>query len=151
MKDNKIFDFIQRYYLFIYNVKVTAGVYFMEFATLYLLFGLSSETSIKLDLWTALQMLLACFIIGFSIFIITPYEKFSAKRASICTVLCSFTTIVFSIYFNWFEGFTNWSKIAFYLIIIVGFGLLWPAMKWYTEAEDKKLNYKLKEYQKSLK
>ncbi len=83
MEGKKAFDFIQRYYLFIYEAKTTSGVYFLAFSVLYLFLGLAVPERITIDLFTAIQMMIACFLIGFSQHIIIPYEKVTVKRAFI--------------------------------------------------------------------
>jgi hypothetical protein len=150
MEGKKAFDFIQRYYLFIYEAKTTSGVYFLAFSVLYLFLGLAVPEKITIDLFTAIQMMIACFLIGFSQHIIIPYEKVTVKRAFIWMVFSIIVTFGFSLGFAWFVGFPKWCAVVFYTFMIWGFAMMWLAVKWYSEKENKKLNENLKAYQKRL-
>lgn len=150
MEGKKAFDFTQRYYLFIYEAKTTSGVFFLAFVVLYLFLGLSAPEKITIDLFKAIQMMIACFLIGFSQHIIIPYEKVTVKRAFIWMVFSIIVTFGFSLGFAWFSGLPKWCAVAFYSFMIWGFAMMWLAVKWYSERENKKLNENLKAYQKRL-
>lgn len=55
MEGKKAFDFMQRYYLFIYEAKTTSGVFFLAYVVLYLFLGLAAPEKITIDLFTAIQ------------------------------------------------------------------------------------------------
>lgn len=151
MKDKRTLDLIQRYYLFIYESKTTSGVYFLAFVILYLFLGLAVPQKVTVDIITAIQMMGACFLIGFSQHAIVSYEKITVKRAFIWMIFSTIVTFTFSIGFRWFEAFPTWCQVVFYTFMIGGFAMMWLAVKWHSERENKKLNDNLKSYQNKLK
>lgn len=134
--------------LFSFVSKGTMGIFFSMFVFMYLVFGrMSVGSSIVLDLWTAVQMVSACLLIGFGQTIIISKESFQMNRSVIWLLWSSVVTVGFTVGFGWFAGFPLWCSIVFCSILIIGYSMVLLALYWQTEQETKKLNEHLRIYQ----
>ncbi|WP_258728732.1 DUF3021 family protein [Bacillus atrophaeus] len=137
-----------KFYLFSYESKGTMGMYFASFVVVYLIFGrISVGPDINLDLWTAVQMVAACGLIGFSQRAIVTKDLLSMKRCFLWGLFSSVVTVSFTIGFGWFDGFPLWCGIVFCTVMIIGYMMMWLALYWESERETRKLNKKLREFQ----
>ncbi|MGG0720543.1 hypothetical protein ABE096_23630 [Robertmurraya massiliosenegalensis] len=148
MKQEQSKNLFKDLLLFGFESKGTMGIYFSMFVFMYLVFGkISIGDSVVLDLWTAIQMVSACILIGFGQTIIMAKDSFHMYRSIAWLIWSSVVTIGFTLGFGWFDGFPLWSVIVFCSILVIGYSMLLLALFWQTEQETKKLNEHLKVYQ----
>lgn len=137
-------------YLFSYEAKNTAALYFLASVIVYLGLGKITNSSDSLNVWTALQMVIACSLIGFSQKLIVPLEKLDIKRSIIWIVLSSTIVISFALGFNWFGAFPLWCTILYCVVLVIGFAMLTIGLLFDSKRETQKLDAALKAYQKKL-
>lgn len=136
-------------FLWMVKAKYTMGIFYVVFILFYLFFGLVSEgPSVMMDLFTALQMLFACFFIGVLQQAILPVEKLSHFRGVMWVASGVAVTLLFSFTFGWFVRFPLWCLILF--VLFVAIGMVAMIVGYYLELhrETKRLNRSLEHYQK---
>jgi hypothetical protein len=141
----------ERLYLFAMKAKGTMGIYFMGFVCFYFVICVASgEANVFIDIRKALQMVVACIVIGFGQAAIVPVEKLSLQRGAVWLALSSAVTVGFSLLFGWFEGYPAWCAAVFCALLIVGLAAYLLGLLFDTRRETEKLNEYLKEYQQRL-
>jgi hypothetical protein len=139
-------------YLFLYEVKSTACLYFAAFVFFYLFYGvIDPGTSASLDFWTAIQIFAACLLIGFGQVLIQPKKLLTVPRIILWGVWSAVITVGFTEAFHWFGTYPVWYRLVFYCIIAVSFVFLWLTLYWQLQKETKALNDALKIFQESSK
>lgn len=135
-------------YLWFTKAKYTMGIFYVYFVFLYLLFGVVSEgPAVTLDLFTAIEMVFACFLIGVAQQAIIPTEKLVKSRCILWVVSGTVITLIFSLAFNWFARFPFWGAIAFNLLVCLGLFIMLLSYFLELHRETKSLNRRLAEFQ----
>ncbi len=150
MNENKINRFADLY-LFAYSSKSTMAIYYVAFVLVYLFLGkISMETDVVLEFRTAIEMIIACMLIGFGQGLIVPVERLNLIRSAAWLAWSSAVTIGFMLAFNWFDGFPPWCGIAFSIFMILAFAALLLGLLFDYRRETRRLNEHLKKYQENL-
>ena len=137
-----------RLFLWTMKAKYTMGIFFVVFVLIYLLLGLVSEgVAVTLDLFTAIQMVFACFFIGLLQQAILPVHKLSCSRGILWVASGVAVTLLFSLVFRWFVHFPLWCFILFMLIIAIGMGMMIAGYYMELHKETKRLNRSLERFQ----
>lgn len=135
-----------------FNVKTTASLYFLAFIFFYFVFGLyANGSSSTLDLWTSIQIFVACLLIGFGQCIIIPKKDLTVPRILLWGLWSLFVTIIFSEYFHWFNSYPKSFSIIFYSIITISFLFFWRVLYWQLQKETKVLNDALNKFKENKK
>lgn len=142
----------QDFYLFMYDAKSAAGIYFVAFVFFYLVFGVYDPArATTLDFWTSLQLFAACLLIGLGqSFLLSP-DKVIPSRFAIWSAWSLIITVLFAEGFDWFHAYPDWYRFVFYGLIAVSFLLYWLALDWQLKRETKNLNHALHEYKQKNK
>lgn len=136
----------QDFYLFMFDVKNTGGIYFIAFVFFYLVFGVFEPgSSITLDFWTAMQIFAACLLIGFGQGLLLKKEL-SHSRMFLWGIWALLVTVGFSEGFGWFALYPEWYRYVFYSMITISFFFYWLALSWRLQKETKMLNEALVRY-----
>ncbi|MDL2318643.1 hypothetical protein LJC74_06165 [Eubacteriales bacterium OttesenSCG-928-A19] len=145
LKDSKF----ARVYVWMAKAKYTMGILFVAFVFVYLFFGWISEgPMVTLDLFTSVQMLIACFLIGVLQQAILPAAKLSRVRG-ICWVLSGvLITLVFSLVFGWFDQLPLWCFIVFVVFIAIGMAAMIVGYYLELHRETKRLNRGLEQFRR---
>lgn len=151
MKSDRIGSFAE-IYLFSYGAKRIMGIYFLTFALVYLILGkIGTASDVTLDLWTALQMMVACMLIGYGQELIVPVARLSVKRAAWWMLWAVGVTIGSVLVWGWFDGFPPWCGIVFCVLMTLGLAALLLGLLYDSRRETRQLNEHLKAYQDNLK
>jgi hypothetical protein len=103
------------------KAKGTTGIYFMGFVCFYFVMGAAiGKADVSIGIWKALQMIVACIVIGFGQSAIVPTEKLSVSRGALWLSISSVVTVGFPLLFGWFEGYPAWCAVVFCALLIVG-------------------------------
>ena len=142
----------QDLYLFLFDVKTTACVYFVTFVFFYLVYEIiDPSSSTTLDLWTSMQILIACLLIGFGQGLILTRNGLSVLRIFLWGVWSLFITISFSEGFHWFNRYPRWYSLTFYGIIAISILFIWLVLDWRLQRETQELNDALNKFKGSSK
>lgn len=136
-----------RLYTWITKAKFTMGIFFMMHVILFLFFGLIiNGTKVSLDFYSALEMLIACFLIGLLQQAVIPQEKFTRIRCTLWIISSAFITLLFGLVFQWFRLFPAWCFPVFIAFEVIG--MLFMILSYYLELnrETKYLNRKLDQF-----
>jgi hypothetical protein len=137
----------QQFYLFMYEAKTTAGIYFLAFVFFYLVFGVfDTENAITLSFWTSMQIFLASLLIGLGQSFLLSNNELTVPRISLWSVWALGVTIGFSEGFGWFESYPGWYSLIFYSLITISFFFSWLALNWRLQKESDVLNDALTDY-----
>ncbi|MDL2225047.1 DUF3021 family protein [Eubacteriales bacterium OttesenSCG-928-M02] len=137
-----------RLFLWTVKAKYTMGIFYVVFVLLYLLFGLISEGPVvMLDLFTAIQMVFACFFIGILQQAILPVEKLSRPRGILWVVSGVVVTLLFSLGFGWFAQFPVWCFVLFVAFMALGMAAMIIGYYLELHKETKRLNRSLERFQ----
>ncbi|MGP6147087.1 hypothetical protein [Jeotgalibaca sp. A122] len=141
----------QKFYLFMYEAKSAAGIYFVAFVFFYLFYGiLEPNQASSLDFWTAIQIFAACLLIGLGqSFLLT--NNVTNSRITIWGCWSLSVTILFSELFQWFQSYPYWYRYVFYAAIALSLFFYWLALVWDLQRETKTLNRALEDYQQKNK
>lgn len=137
-----------RLFAWMSKAKFTMGLFFAVYVVLFLLFGFLNEgTTITLDFFTALEMIIACFLIGVLQQFILPVDKQNNVRKALWVISGAFITLLFGLVFQWFKAFPLWCFPAFVAVIVIG--MLGVILNDHLELhnETKQLNRKLAQFQ----
>lgn len=137
-----------KFFLWMSKAKFTMGVFYVAFTIVYLFFGLLVEgPPITLSVLTAVEMLLAAFLIGIAQQIILPVDKLSNARCILWVAVGLVITIGFSLGFGWFKQFPGWCLPVFAIVLALGMGA--TIISYYLELnrETKQLNRQLHQFQ----
>lgn len=139
-----------RLYVWTGKAKSTMGLFFVGFVLLYLFFGFVSEgPAVMLDLFTAIQMMFACFFIGLAQRILIPPGGLTRARGAAWVVISVGLTLVFSLGFGWFAHLPLWCFICFILFVACGLGAMVVMYYFELYQETRQLNRQLQQYQQS--
>ncbi|MFF5994008.1 hypothetical protein AAGS61_04490 [Lysinibacillus sp. KU-BSD001] len=142
----------QDFYLFMFDIKTTVGIYFLAFVFFYLVFGvLEPENATTLDFWTAMQIFTACWLIGMGEGLLLYKKDVSFSRILLWSVWAFFIMVGFSEGFGWFSHYTEWYRYIFYSMITISFFFYWLALDWRLQKETKDLNDALVKYKEIMK
>lgn len=137
-----------RLYLWFAKAKYTMGIFYVAYVFFYLLLGLISEgPAVTLDLYTAIEMLFACFFIGVIQQAMLTVDKLSRTRCALWIVSGTLITLVFSLAFGWFEDFPTWCFVVFHIIMALGMGAMILVYYIDLNKETRLLNAKLEQFQ----
>lgn len=136
-----------RLYLWVSKAKFSMGILFVAFTLLYLFLGIINGVDVSIDLFSALQMVFACFFIGIAQQLILPKGKLSSFRCALFVVCGGLVTLAFGLGFGWFVQFPSWCMPSF--ILIMALGMIAMVVSDYLELhrETKLLNRKLAQFQ----
>lgn len=138
----------QRCYLFIYETKLIVCLYFSAFVLLFLVFcSLATGEAVGVDLWTVVQMMLACLLIGFGKSLLLPEARLSARRGLLWGGWTTAVTVGFAWGFHWFAAYPAWCGIVFCAVAAFSTIFLWLAVLWDARKESRLLNGALQAYQ----
>lgn len=137
-----------RLYLWTTKAKYTMGMFFLAFVLVYLLFGLIGGHENTLDLFTAIQMMFACFLIGIAQQAILPKDKLSKARCAWWVVAGALITLAFSLLFGWFSTFPLWCAIVFFAVLVMGMFAMILGYFIELHRETQVLNRRLAEFQR---
>ncbi|WP_080848359.1 hypothetical protein [Cytobacillus gottheilii] len=141
----------QEIFLFMYESKATAGMYFMAFVFFYLVLGsIDPSVQTKLQFWTCIQIFIACLFIGLGQGIILSKSDLSIWRLILWSGWSLFITIFFTEVYSWFAGYPNWYRFIFFGAITLSFIIFGLALKWKLNQETKKLNIALNHYKENI-
>ena len=139
-----------RLFAWVAKAKLTMGLFFSVHVILFLLLGLLIKgTAITLDFFTALEMMIACFLIGILQQLILPMEKHRRGRGALWIISGAFITLLFGLVFQWFRAFPAWCFPAFVIAILIGMLLVILSDHLELHNETKQLNHKLAQFQSS--
>lgn len=140
----------QQFFLFMYDAKMTAGIYFLAFVFFYLVFGVfDSETATSLTFWTSMQLFAASLLIGLGQGFILSNHELTLPRISFWSVWALGITVAFSESFGWFENYPLWYSMMFYSLITVSFFFYWLALHWRLQKESVELNNALIQFKEN--
>lgn len=137
-----------KFFLWVSKAKFTMGVFYVAYTMVYLFFGLLAQgPSIALGLLPAIEMLLACFLIGIAQQIILPVDKLNKTRCVLWVAVGFVITLGFSLGFGWFKQFPGWCLPVFILVLVLGMAA--ATVSYYLELhrETRLLNRKLQQFQ----
>lgn len=139
-----------RLYVWTGRAKETMGLFYVGFVFMYLFFGLVSEGPVvMLDMFTAIQMLFACFFIGLAQQFFVPSGTLTRGRG-VLWGLCSIgITLGFSLGFGWFAAFPVWCFVCFQLFVGCGFAAMMVMYYFELYYETRQLNRGLEQFQKN--
>lgn len=138
-----------RLYVWMTKAKSTMGLFFSVFVVVYLLFGLINEgLTVSLDLFTAIEMVFACFFIGLSQQILLPSEKLTKARCAVWISSGMVITLAFSLIFDWFARFPLWCVFLFAVVIAMGMMAMIIGFDLELRRETRRLNRQLEQFQK---
>lgn len=137
-----------RLFAWVAKAKFTMGLFFAVYVVLFLLLGLLIEgTAVTLDFFTALEMMIACFLIGVLQQFILPMDKHNQVRKTLWVVSGAFVTLLFGLVFQWFKAFPVWCFPAFVAAILIGLLLVILSDHLELHNETKQLNRNLAQFQ----
>ncbi|WP_282155468.1 hypothetical protein [Cytobacillus gottheilii] len=141
----------QEIFLFMYESKATAGMYFIAFVFFYLVLGsIDKSMQTSLQFWTCIQLFLACLFIGLGQGIILSKRDLTVWRLILWSGWSLFITILFTEFFSWFAGYPNWYRYTFYGAITLSFIIFGLALKWKLNKETRELNMALHHYKENI-
>jgi hypothetical protein len=152
MKNNFVNSGFARLYTWMTKAKYTMGIFFVLFVVIYLFFGIIiKEITDSLNFFTAIQMLIVCFLIGVMQQVIIPIDKLSPLRCAAWIASGAVITVLFELVFRWFNLFPAWCFPVFTIILVIG--MLFVVLADYLELqrETKNLNRNLEKFQKNKK
>lgn len=128
----------QNFYLFMYEAKLAAGIYFAAFVFFYLVFGVFNPgQATTLDFWTAIQFFAACLLIGMGKNFFLGDHATSPARLLMWSAWSLAVTVFFSGLFQWFQPYPAWYRLLFYGAITLSCLLYGLALKWQSQRESK--------------
>lgn len=135
-------------YLWMAKAKYTMGIFYVFIIFFYLFFGaISVPETVTLDLPTSIEMLFACFFIGLMQQIIMRPEKLTVSRCLLWIGSGALITIVFSLGFNWFNGFPSWCLPLFWICMIIAMAAVLLNLYFELHNETRRLNKQLEHFQ----
>ena len=138
-----------RLYLWAATAKYTMGIFFMLFVFLYLSLGfIIKGSTVKLDLFTAMQMVCVCLAIGLLRQGIAPNNKMTKPRCFLWIALSGTLTLAASLIFGWFSPFPPWCFIVFLVIAVVGMPAALLGHFFELRRETQLLNRQLEKFQR---
>ena len=138
-----------RLYVWVARAKYTMGIFYVLFVFVYLLFGLISEgPAVTLNLFTAIQMGCACFLIGFAQQGIAPKEKLTKVRCLLWVLTGVVIAVAFSLAFGWFAAFPLWCPILFFVFLVLSMTAMLLSSFLELHRETRVLNRQLGRFQK---
>lgn len=142
----------QEFYLFMYEAKSVAGIYFLAFVFFYLVFGIFNPAqATTLDFWTSIQIFAACLLIGLGQSFLLSNHKVTITRILLWSVWSLLITVLFTEGFNWFHSYPGWYRFVFYGMIALSFLFYWLVLDWQLQRETRSLNHALSEYKEKNK
>ena len=149
MKDRINQSPFAKLYVWVSKAKYTMGIFFVAFLFMYFFLGCLAEgPAFSLDVFTAIQMLFACFFIGIAQQILLPDHTLSPGRLLAWLLISLAISVSFSALFSWFEHL--WQLLFFQLIPVFGILALALGYYWELRQETRMLNDQLSRFQSQV-
>ena len=149
LKNLESSKFVQLF-LWTAKAKFTMSMFFMASVLIYLLLGAVNQgSSCSINLPVAIEMIIACFLIGILQQVFLPVGNTSFKGYVFWLVACMLLMLLFGGYFRWFIHFPLVYTVIFYVVFLMALLAMIVNICLEQYLETRRLNKQLEIYQNS--